>query len=197
MLRERKRSYMVDKLIEDINKSLDNNAYLAALSLALTLPDICGKAAYPCEKSTKRRYVDWYDDNIGQYEHPPYKDGEQWLPYLSGELVYQLRCSMLHQGTPTIDHEQICDEVCKIDKFALIIQGKNDLEIYGDSACLSKSCFGNQVTKVERTYHVNVRRLCFVICACAKGYFHENRNKFDFFNYTIIDYDKEVNRHEY
>ncbi len=35
---------MIDTIIEDINKALDNEAYLAAMTLALTLPDICGKS---------------------------------------------------------------------------------------------------------------------------------------------------------
>lgn len=48
---------MVNRLVEDINRALDNDAYFAALSLALTLPDICGKAKYPTEKSTKKRYI--------------------------------------------------------------------------------------------------------------------------------------------
>lgn len=184
---------MVDKLIEDINKSLDNNAYLAALSLALTLPDICGKAAYPCEKSTKRRYVDWYDDNIGQFENPQYTGGDQRLPYLSGEVVYQLRCLMLHQGTPNIDPDKITNDVCKIDKFALIIEKKNAFDAYGD--CSSFSALNGSIC--SREYQVSVRRLCFLLCACVGKYYKDHKDKFDFFKYTIIDYDKEVNRHGY
>ena len=50
---------MINKLVEDINKALDNEAYFSALSLALTLPDICGKAEFP-ETKSGRRYIDWY-----------------------------------------------------------------------------------------------------------------------------------------
>ncbi len=32
---------MIEKLIRDINKSLDNDCYFAALLMALILPDIC------------------------------------------------------------------------------------------------------------------------------------------------------------
>ena len=53
---------MLLRLIDDMNKALDNDCFLSALSLALTLPDICGKAKYPDEKSTKKRYIDWYDE---------------------------------------------------------------------------------------------------------------------------------------
>lgn len=50
------------QLIDDVNKALDAESYYSALTLALTLPDICGKAEYPQEKSTAKRYKDWYDE---------------------------------------------------------------------------------------------------------------------------------------
>lgn len=45
---------MIEKLIKDINKSLDNDCYFAALSLPLILHDICGKAKYPMDGVTKK-----------------------------------------------------------------------------------------------------------------------------------------------
>ena len=48
---------MVEQLIDDVNRALDNEAYFAALTLALTLPDICGKAQYP-ESGGGKRYID-------------------------------------------------------------------------------------------------------------------------------------------
>ncbi len=37
---------MIVELIQDIRKALENDLYFVALSSALILPDICGKAAY-------------------------------------------------------------------------------------------------------------------------------------------------------
>ena len=31
------------------------------------MPDICGKAAYPTERSSRKRYILWYDEEIGKY----------------------------------------------------------------------------------------------------------------------------------
>ena len=48
------------------------------------------------------RYIKWFDEYIGQYE----RDDERirvGMPYLSGELVYSLRNSILHQDNPNID----------------------------------------------------------------------------------------------
>lgn len=168
---------MVNQLINEINFALDNNLYLVALNTALTLPDICGKAEYTNEKSSKKRYIDWYDNYIGQYEINPHNTEHGInMPYLSGDVVYSLRCSLLHQGNPNIDKKQ------NINQFSLVIEKKNEFDIYADSA----SCGNN-----ERTYKVNIRRLCCILCWTVEHYYNTNKEKFNFFNYSIIDIDEE------
>ena len=108
-----------------MNKALDNDCFFSALSLALTLPDICGKAKYPTD-GNKKRYIAWYDEYVGAYEQCPGEEGE--MPYLSGEVVYQLRCSFLHQGNPNIDKGKINEECCKIDKFVLLTEKKKEFK---------------------------------------------------------------------
>jgi hypothetical protein len=178
---------MILRLIDDVNKALDAECYYSALALALTFPDICGKAEYPNERSTKKRYIDWYDDHIGKYEQCPCEGCKNKpLPYLSGEVVYSLRNSLLHQGTPNIDINKIENENNKIDYFELVIESKKPFDIYGDSAGVND--------EGKKDYRVNVRRLCLIIGATARGYYEANKDKFDFFNYSIIDWDYEVDR---
>lgn len=43
---------MIFRLVQDIRKALENELYFVALSSALTLLDICGKASYPDERSS-------------------------------------------------------------------------------------------------------------------------------------------------
>ena len=38
---------MVNRIIKEVQLALDNECYVVALMGALTLPDICGKSAYP------------------------------------------------------------------------------------------------------------------------------------------------------
>ena len=116
---------MLKRLINDVHCALDNNAYFAALSLVLTLPDICGKAKYPTEKSTRKRYIDWYDEYVGQYEQCPCDDCRRNnMPYLSGEIVYSLRNSMLHQGTPNINNSDIRTAANHLDEFVILVDPK-------------------------------------------------------------------------
>lgn len=177
---------MMLKLIDDVNKALDADCYYSALALALTFPDICGKAEYP-QKNPTKRYKDWYDVNIGIYEQCPNKESHYTqMPYLSGEAVYSLRNSLLHQGTPNIDVDKIKNSNNKIDHFELVLESKKPLDIYGDSSGIY-----NGSVKI---YRVNVRRLCLILCHSARGYYEANKDKFDFFHCSIIELYSEVDK---
>ncbi len=179
---------MIPRLVADIQKAIDNSCYFSALALALTLPDICGKAAYPNESRGSKRYIDWYEEVVGITEKPPDEDDE--MPYLSVSVVYQLRCAFLHQGTPNpnIAKNKIREECCRTNEFSLILSKDN----FSDCSSVSKNFFqAEQIGDAIRTYEVDVRRLCFILSACANGYYKENKEKFNFFNCTIVEPDEQ------
>ena len=64
------------------------------------------------------------------------------------------------------------------------MESKNEFDIYSDASGIWNG-------KI-RTYRVNIRRLCLIIGANASSYYEENKAKFDFFNFTIIDWDQEM-----
>ena len=148
---------MILRIIDEIEKALSHDLYFAALNLALTLPDICGKAEYPSLRSTRERYIQWYDKIVGVTEKPP-RDDEPEMPYLSGEVVYSLRCSLLHEGNPNLQKNG--KHPIPIDHFSLVIQSEQPFHIYGgEESCVMTSPDGTEV----RSYRVNVRRLCMVL----------------------------------
>lgn len=169
---------MILKLIEDIKKSLENECYMAALALALTLPDICGKAEYPT-MGNRQRYIGWYDEHIGKYEKPPSPISDN-MAYESGEVVYSLRCNLLHQGNPNIEASRIDEDRCKVDRFVLTVD--NPL-ISGTSAVFSTV---NNIV-LFREMEVNIPCLCKKLCSTAKSYYENNKEKFNFFNYKLVD----------
>lgn len=174
---------MIERIISDIPKALDADCLFAALALSLTLPDICGKAEYPNEKnSTRKRYIDWYDKYVGQYEKPLTKNNSEEMPYLSGEVVYNLRNFLLHQGTPNIDQRKIKNKINQINYFVLKLDPKKEFDIYSDCKYLIYSYPGDRPTRI---YKLSVRRLCLVLYKCAMGYYEANKEKFDFVNYHI------------
>lgn len=171
---------MVDKIIADIDTSLNNGTFLAALALALTLPDICGKAKYP-NKGNGDRYISWYNEYVdgAQKSTNPYaKD----LPNLSGEMVFNLRCNFLHQGTPNVDKSKIKDIDCQVDEFILVITEEG--KVNGDLQWVS---YGKNFVAGKRGIKVDIPHLCYIIKKAAKKYFDSNKELFNFFNYTIID----------
>ncbi len=169
---------MLLKIIEETKKCVESECFIAALTLALTIPDICGKAEYPAEGNTSR-YIKWYNKYIGDYEKP-ISIYSCDMPYSSGELIYNLRNSMLHQGTPNINSSKVNEERCKVDKFVLTISNVED----GGTSMVS---YGKEMKITQRMLEVNIVNLCSKICAAAKGYFFDNQNKFDFFQYELKD----------
>ena len=171
------------ELLGELDKCLENNLYFAALNIALTLPDICGKAEYPAEGVTAR-YIKWYNEYIGKYERPdsPYSDE---MPYISGEVLYNLRNSIFHQGNPNITKDAIKDQNCKIDHFSLVF---SQSLFTGDTSQVSYSSLNPPHIK-ERAYTLNVRVLCLKLRRVVEGYWNENKEKFNFFNFVI---DREI-----
>ncbi len=182
---------MIDELIKEINLCLDNGCVISALTSALILPDICAKAMYPDlsgRKHNKERYVKWYEENIGQYERSLFESGH--FPYLSGELAYSLRCSLLHEGNPNIDNNKF-----GIVYFELIynqVQGAC-MTAYSSEAQIVKDSNGNDV-EINKMISVNVRDVCNKICTLAKACYEKNKDKFDFFNYNLVDCDFRTRR---
>ncbi len=179
---------MINELIREINYCLDNNCCLAGLSLALTLPDICGKAMYPSLKPSDR-YIKWFDEYIGQYEHNE-EDIRVGMPYLSGELVYSLRNSILHQGNPNIDGKKF-----GIIYFELLYQQYEGSFVISDSSESEIIKDENRNDKaISKKFTVNVRNLCSKLCRFAEVCYKADRNKFNFFNYNLVNMDYRTRR---
>lgn len=81
-------------LIDAVKLSVDQKNWYAALSLALTLPDICGRLEGRI-KGSQKRYADWFDRFVSsRYRGGPFYS----MQFLGGDDCYALRCAFLHQG---------------------------------------------------------------------------------------------------
>lgn len=182
---------MIERIVAEIRTCIEKECYLAALTMALTLPDICGKAEYPDHEDkkdkTRKRYVQWFDTYIGQY-YKKYgiskKEGVPDLPYPSGELVYQLRNSVLHSGMVDINAKRIKEERNKVTKFQLVIPNKKKWYDVGSGAVITRSPWGEELS---REYSISIPFLCEILCNIAEEYYNANKRKFDFFQYNIVD----------
>ncbi len=186
---------MVDKIISEIKTCLENGCYIAALTMALTLPDICGRAEYG-DIGNRKRFIDWYTEHIGQYEKTrATTDGDKrWyadVPYLSGEMLYALRCSLLHSGDTGINGQGMKEEQNKLDSFTLTIPMDNELHSYGSSTFIQYAPDGSVA---YRAFEIDIPDICNTLSYVAGKYYTENKEKFNFFRYNIIDRRNEAPR---
>ena len=167
-----------EQIIKEINICLEHECFMSALGMALTLPDICGKAEYPTDGVTKR-YIKWTNEYISAYE----KDDSPYgidMPYLSGEILYNLRNTFLHQGNPNIDSSKVKNSRCKVDEFNLVIGST----FSGDTSSVH---YGANQQVIYRRLDINIVNLCTKLTRTAEGYYRANQEKFNFFNCTIDD----------
>lgn len=182
---------MIKELTWEICKCLKDGYYMAALTSALTIPDMCGKAEFPdLEKQTKKRYVDWFDNYIGNRKKA--KHGDKGMPYLSGELVYSLRCSLLHQGNPNIEDK--ISERNNIIYFELRYQRLEGASRRMGAAEAQIIRVDGEEKAVNIKYSIDVKLLCYKLCMAAREYYNNNKEKFDFFNYKIVGLDFNTKR---
>lgn len=154
---------MIQKMINEITTALNHGLYLVALSAALTLPDVCGKAEYP-KVGVGVRYKNWYSTFVPDRNLP-------------ADSVYDLRCSLLHEGN--------AGEQDKNDtKFRLMTNAY--LQPFGLDFCFHSKVKPADGTS-KSTITIYVGYLCTVICNAAGDYYNRNKEKFDFLNYSIED----------
>lgn len=168
---------MVSIIISEIKDALKHKLYFIALSSALTLPDVCGMAEYPKEK-TGSRYKKWIETYIEKRTWPNY---EHICPEdVNAQIIYSLRCSMLHQSTPntsTVDYF----ELVKVDP-----DRANIFQYTTESQIESKNGTGKRVV---RKISINISYLCYLLCDSAEEYYRNNKEKFNFINYNFVDVD--------
>lgn len=172
---------MISTYVNDIKCSLKNKCYFSALSLALTLPDICGMAEFP-NKQVGERYIEWYDKYIGDYMAYGKDDLGGNNPWLSGEVVYNLRNTFLHQGNPGIESDKVKEEVNRFDQFCLLLGDGTDVQV----STINIEAGTQETGKITyRSIIIDVTYLCDTICDFALWYYDDNREKFKF-NFNVM-----------
>lgn len=175
-------------IINEIKENLIMDCYLGALALSLIIPDICGQIEFPQFKKKNgqrligKQYETWFNKWIGQYEkNLNNRDG---MPYMSGELIYALRCSFLHAGNDDVSDEY---KDFTLNNFILKMEEKNEFDTYIDSACIITDNDGEKYSYIR----LDVRNICNKIVMAAEKFIEENEwddNQLP--KLAIIDWDK-------
>lgn len=108
----------MNDLIKALEECLLSHNWHAALFVALSLPDICGKIETPLINSSQQRYAEWFN----KYVTPKYtsintQTGQENI-FLSGNDCYALRCAYLHEGVDDVTMQRAREAV---DSFLFIV----------------------------------------------------------------------------
>lgn len=181
---EVKRNCLED-LMTETREALDSNCYVAALSLALTVPYVCGRIYKP-NLSDKERYIAWFQDYIGMYEHDV-EQSEDKYPYPSGDLIFALEQTIHKSGNASIEGDY-CD--FKLDDFKLIIEQKRPFDsLYTGESGTETDINGN----VKYTLQINIRDFCSKIIWLAEHFDKDNKEELDKLPRIVTrDFDKDL-----
>lgn len=134
----------MQKIIDSVYSSLENENLYAALFVVLTLPDIC--SALKHGKTLGDKYAEWFDQNLSQYKG-----------FLSGNDCYALRCALLHSGKDDISDQ---DKQEVLEHYVFLTKGAH--------CNLFKDCVFNGEKK--SFLQLNVQIFCKDICKAVENW---------------------------
>lgn len=157
--------------LQEIENLLSSKFYQAALALALTVPDICGKVEFPKE-GVHDRYTKWFALHVEHNFEPvhlPEDENDAAPDYskraLNGEMCYRLRCAFLHSGSDDINETRQVAPINAGDypdysvTFDFVLsEDKTEFTCGTDDREKSK----------HFTYYIAIPKLCRCICTAAK-----------------------------
>jgi hypothetical protein len=110
----------MERFTNSLRKSVEHGDWYVALTMALTLPDICGRIQCPGAKS-QPRYVEWFNHWLAyQFKRKIGPDRFEHT-FMSGDDLYALRCSYLHQGDVDITTQRAQQQRNALDRFVFVV----------------------------------------------------------------------------
>ena len=123
----------LELFLNEINKCIENKLFISALAMALAIPDMLGKLAFPDLDKKNNRYIKWFDENVRNaqfgylYSQNPL-DIDEESPKINGSVCYALRCKLYHEGTNDIEFKT----KMRINEFVISLDDKE--YVVGDYA---------------------------------------------------------------
>jgi len=74
-------------ILSDIQSCLGNGMFYAAITVSLTLPEICAALEASNGRGSSEKYKTWYNTYLADL-----------YPLITDDFCYSLRCSVVHQG---------------------------------------------------------------------------------------------------
>ena len=160
--------------INEIEYAIGNKMYQSALALALTLPDICGKAEMPSAQ-VGMRYRAWFNKHVASLYMPKcilgMEDPNRRI--MTGDICYALRCSYLHSGNDDIGNKGREAIISEYDTDHTITY-KLILTIDADDNDGIECNTDNSTKEREYIVRINIPKMCCKICEATRAYIHSH-----------------------
>ncbi len=164
--------------LDEIQKCIDNKCFIASLTMALLIPDICGKVVHPEYSKCEKVYKMWYSKYMGN-EIASSLDVNRETPWISEDVAYSLRCQMLHDAAPNIEKSKIRQAENQIDKICVM---------FSDSSVLfSSGTYHTVLGKEERKMTINAKSLSEQLLNCGREFYKGHKEEMDKKYLTIKD----------
>lgn len=149
---------------------------MAALALALTVPDICAQIEDPTNKNVGERYKKWFTRHLDKY----YKGNFTFtgipmeMQEFNADICYKLRCALLHSGNADTDLNVL-----------------NEMRFWvPDSNAEYADCDTGIVKRVQdgsshKTIILNITQFCENVCCAAKDFYASWPQKDNFDKHEI------------
>lgn len=159
----------MEKILNEIKKSLDYGLYYSALVLTLSLPDICGRAEFSEKYKTDDVHKNrkWYKRWFSTYLRNSFLTSTDMFKVkgFNSSVCWELRNSVMHSG--------------------------NNKTTLKSLKLTSKDILQFKVVSVngrwEYTLELGVKYFCEKICEIAEQYYKNNKEKFDFLTDIITE----------
>lgn len=171
------------QIIDELKAVIDGGHYYSALTLALSLPDICSQVAYGLAKGSRSYYIKWINDNMDKTAFSVGIPGFEGIE-LSGSICYALRCRVLHNTDLEIDKADIvAKENIKVTNFQLVKPGT----ISGADGKPSGWRYHTCESKKEYNVIIDVQYLCQILYETFLSFYNKSglKNKLDAACYEI------------
>lgn len=168
------------RILSDIRKSLDCNAYLSAFGLSLAVPSICAAVDFPELADERERYIKWIDT----YHPCATRDSSDFgknMACLSGEACYEVRNQLAGHGNLQIKEEY---GSFKLKHITLLAEARKPFDLYVNEMG-------------EEDVSINVRDFCNFMVSEAEMCYKKHKAEIDALpQIDVVDFDQQLEEME-
>lgn len=158
----------IETMMREINSCLKHDDSLAALYIAISLPDICAKLMESKTNGKEARYCEWFDKYVLDYIVGKVGKEKYSELHFSSSECWKLRCFLYHEGNYDIESNESDEFLLNFNKSAVMATASASQETRGDK-------YGHPIPVGPKRIKkdINVNYLCEIIIYAVQDFLKE------------------------